>query len=160
MSINKNLKKLTKNEVLAKIFKFCTYQERSSYEVRQKLNDYPMNLNEKEEIMDEIQEENFINDRRFSEIYTSGKFRIKKWGKLKIKNGLLAKGIHKELIEESLNTIDDETYRETLNGLYRKKYAELTNETPMAKKQKLFFYLQSKGFEAYLIHDLLKEIKD
>ena len=33
--------------------------------------------------------EKFIDEQRFSESFCRGKFRIKKWGKLKIKNELI-----------------------------------------------------------------------
>ena len=79
---------ITPHQALAKAYKFCAYQERSQQEVRLKLKSFLITDDEVENIIVNLIENNFINEERFAIAFAGGKFRINKWGKLKIKAAL------------------------------------------------------------------------
>ena len=112
--------------------------------------------NEVEEVISELISTNFLNEERFAHAYTSGKFNIKKWGKLKIKQGLKLKKVPDKLIQKALNGIEMEQYLAVLLSTAEKKEATITEKDTLKKKYKLISYLQSKGFENDLIFDVLK----
>ena len=64
---------------------YCAYQERSQFEIRNKLYEWGLHQRDVEEIISELIEFNFLNEERFALAYSLGKFRIKGWGKIKIR---------------------------------------------------------------------------
>jgi regulatory protein len=147
---------LDKKQALAKAENFCAYQERSQKEVRTKLLDLGIRGDELEEIITELILNNFLNEERFALNYTSGKFNIKSWGRVKIKQGLKLKGVPEKLIQKAIFSIDDDKYLQTLENLKEKKERLLIEKDKTKRKFKLIQYLQSRGFENDLIFLVLK----
>jgi regulatory protein len=147
---------LDKKTALVKAESWCAYQERSQQEVRNKLYDWNLFPSEVEEIIAELISTNFLNEERFAHAYTSGKFNIKRWGKIKIKQGLKLKKVPDKLIQKALSGIDMDEYLAVLLATAEKKLASLTEKDALKRKFKLISYLQSKGFENDLIFDVLK----
>lgn len=148
---------LNKKQALAKAESFCVYQERSQKEVRYKLVEWGIRGDELEEILTELILNNFLNEERFAKSYTSGKFNIKKWGRIKIKQGLKLKGVPNGILQKALYSIDDDEYLNTLRRLLEKKEASLTEKDKNKRKQKLISFLQGRGFELDLVFSVLKE---
>ncbi|WP_316795642.1 regulatory protein RecX [Pedobacter agri] len=147
---------LDKKQALAKAESFCVYQERSQKEVRYKLVEWGMRGDELEEILAELITSNFLNEERFAKQYASGKFRIKKWGRVKIKQGLKLKGVPDRILQKALYSLDDDDYMQTLENLAVKKASALAESNPLKRKYKLMSYLQGRGFESDLILVVLK----
>lgn len=147
---------LDKKTALIKAESWCAYQERSQQEVRNKLYEWNLYPNEVEEVISELITTNFLSEERFAHAYTSGKFKIKKWGKIKIKQGLKLKKVPDKLIQKALNGINMDEYLEILLATAVKKAATIGEKDGLKKKYKLISYLQSKGFENDLIFDVLK----
>jgi regulatory protein len=147
---------LDKKTALAKAESWCAYQERSQQEVRNRLYEWGLHTNDVEEVITELILTNFLNEERFAFAYVSGKVNIKKWGKIKIKQGLKLKKVPDKLIQKALNGIDGDKYIANLQATAVKKSAVLNEKNPLKKKYKLITYLQSKGFETDLIYDILK----
>lgn len=145
-----------KKAALLKMANFCAYQERCQLEVRRKLMDLGMCEADADEVLMELIVQNFINEERFAKQYTSGKFNIKHWGRLKIKHGLKAKDIPEKLIQKALKDIDEGAYLNKMEWLLEKKSALLSEQNPILRQKKLQLYLQSKGYENNLIFILLK----
>ena len=111
------------------------------------------------EIILHLQSNRFLDDKRFVESFVSGKFKIKRWGKLKIKHHLLQKRIDKLAIQTGLQAIDMDLYLETLKVLAQKKFLEKKpKEDIWAIKRRLCSYLASKGYESDLIHETVAEV--
>ena len=141
-----------------KIENYCAYQERSQQQVRQKLYEYGLGTEQVEEIISELIVAGFINEERFAKIYVSGKFRLKKWGRIKIVNGLNQHKISDYCIKKGLAEIDDNDYHETLQLLLSKKKDTLANLNTTEQNNKLIRYATSKGFEYQLVVETLKQI--
>ena len=145
-----------KKTALQKAASWCAYQERSQQEVRDKLYEWQMRPSEVEEIISNLIEENFLNEERFAFAYVYGKFNIKKWGKIKIKQGLKLKRVPEPIIKKALNSIDGDEYFNTLRNLYEKKLKTEHEKNAMKRQMKLVNYLYGKGYERDLIFLLLK----
>jgi regulatory protein len=150
-------KKLDKRTALVKAESFCAYQERAQQEVRNKLYDWGLWPDEVEELISELINTNFLNEERFTLAYVSGKFNIKRWGKIKIKQGLKLKRIPDKMIAKALNTIDYDDYLKTVLAAAEKKLKTITEKDPYKKKYKLTSYLMGKGFENDVILSVLKD---
>ncbi|TAF64787.1 MAG: RecX family transcriptional regulator [Cytophagales bacterium] len=143
---------------------FCAYQERTQEEVRQRLSQWGWYGDEAEEIIVELISENFINEERFAKIYAGGKFRIKKWGRMKIKQALKNKNLSTYCIQQAMKEINDEDYENTLMALIEKKQEALQKiapeESEAIKNLKIAQYLISKGYENDWIWLCLKKWKE
>lgn len=148
-------KALSKQQAELKAQSFCAYQERSQHEVRSKLYDWGLPPRDVEMIISELIEENFLNEERFAEAYTLGKFRIKGWGRIRIKQGLKLKQVPEKLIAKSLLKIDGSDYLDKLRSLLEKKSATLSEKDHFKRRYKLLTYASAKGYEKDLIFDLL-----
>lgn len=145
------------SDYLEKIKYYCAYQERCHKEVRNKLFELSVYGDDIDEVISELIAEDFLNEERYARSYCRGKFNQKKWGRNKIINHLKFKGISEYCIKKGLTEIDDEEYQTTLAELLNKKKKELSSEKNIwIKKKKLSNYLMQKGFESYLINELLK----
>ena len=96
---------------------------------------------------------NFLNEERFAEAFVSGKFRIKKWGKIKIKQQLKQKKISDYSINKGLAQISDKDYLQTMEELLKAK--RVTAKNDWEKNAKLKRYLASKGYESSIIHEVV-----
>ncbi|WP_374164458.1 regulatory protein RecX [Arcticibacter sp. MXS-1] len=140
---------------LTKAESYCAYQERSQQEVRDKLYAFGLHSRDVEEIISNLIQNNFLNEERFATAYALGKFRMKQWGKLKIKAGLKSKRVSAALISKALKQIDQEEYYATLESVIRKKEAGLKEKNALLKKQKLAQFVAGRGFESDLIFEIL-----
>ncbi len=155
-SLKKQILKLDKKAALAKAEHYCAYQERSQQEIRSKLYEWGLWKDEVEELISELIQTNFLNEERFTMAYVSGKFKIKKWGKMKIKKGLKLKGVTEKMISNALKTIDYDEYLETILVLANKKLPAIKEKEDYKRRYKLTTYLMSKGFESNLISEVLQ----
>ena len=151
------IKKVTDEKTaLAKAEHYCTYQERSQQEVRDKLYEWGLWTDAIENIIVQLIGGNFLNEERFAKAYTRGKFNQKAWGKIKIKQGLKFKQVPDALIKKALQTIDPDSYLQTLEKVIRKKLPQITEKDPYKRRYKLQQYALGRGYEADLILDVLK----
>jgi regulatory protein len=142
-----------------KIRHFCAYQERNHKEVKEKLYSFGLYKDEVEEILSALIQENYLSEERYAVAFAGGKFRMKQWGKIKIKYELIQHGISDYCIKKALLAISIEDYRATLKKQFEAKLKLLnTEKNSYTKKRKLQTYLIQKGFEMELINELLQEI--
>lgn len=145
------------SQIKKKLADYCVYQDRSHYEVEQKLKELrTLNEDERGEILIWLIQNNFLNEERFSKSYARGKFYQKKWGKIKIKQGLKQKRIPTNLIDKGIEEINEKDYKSTLTELTEKKWNVLRESDIFLKKKKIYNYLLQKGYENYLINEILK----
>ncbi len=149
------VKVFTRQQSKAKAESYCAYQERSQHEVRSKLYDWGLHEKDVEEMISELIEENFLNEERFALAYTLGKFRIKAWGKNKIRQGLKLKRVPEKMILKALKAIDPDDYLQKLESLLEKKNSTIKESDPYRREFLLSRYAMSKGYEQDLIADVL-----
>jgi regulatory protein len=141
------------------IIHYCKYQERCHMEVRNKLFELGFGKNDVEQQLTLLIEEGLLNEERFAIAYAGGKFRIKHWGREKIKQQLKLRKISDYCIKKGLKEIDDEKYLEVLTRLADRKINELrTDRSVLSRKSKLYRYLVQKGYEKDMVLDIVKEI--
>lgn len=150
-------KQLTKEQALQKLKHYCAYQERSHSEVKEKLYSLGVWKKEHDNIIAVLIEENYLNEERFAIAFARGKFRMKQWGRIKIKYELKQKQVSEYCIKKAMKEIDDEGYRKTLQKLADEKYASLKSEQYLIRKKKTIDYLLHKGFEMELIKQALEK---
>jgi len=124
-------------QILEKARAYCAYQERSQQEVRDKLYDWGLHRTEVEQCIAELVSENYLNEQRFAIAYAGGKFRIKEWGRIKIKLALKQKKVSEYCIKKALEEINARDYKRTLNKILESKSKEVKETNPLKKKYKV-----------------------
>jgi regulatory protein len=127
--------------------------------VREKLYSLGLRKNEVEEIVAEMIEINLLNEERFATRFVGGKFRLKHWGRRKIKYELKQKGINKFIITLALREIDEEQYSKTVYKLAETKWNQLKGENFFSRQSKTNAYLLQKGYEQNLISETLQNLR-
>ena len=115
-------------EVTDRIQSFCALQDRCQWEVEKKMREWGVEEDIIKNILTDLILEKFIDEQRFSESFCRGKFRIKRWGKLKIKNELKIRKISTSCINKGLDQILDKEYYSVLKELYEKKKNSLKDK--------------------------------
>lgn len=139
--------------ILVKAASYCAYQERTQQEVRERLKKWNIFGDEAEEIISELIALNYLNEERFAKSFAGGKFRIKKWGGLKIRQELQRKGLTDYNIRVAMEEINLDDYEKELYQLIQKKYEAVSRTEPdlWKQKQKVARYAISKGFESDMV---------
>ncbi|MGN6339496.1 MAG: regulatory protein RecX [Ginsengibacter sp.] len=149
----------TPEQSLPKIKQYCAYQERCHMEVREKLYSFGLHKNEVDEIISTLITENYLNEERFAIHFAGGKFRMKQWGKIKIKQALKNKQVSEYCIRKALKEIDNNEYRKEFFKLAEQKLKTLKQEKNIfIKKRKLQDFLMQKGYEREMITDAIKNM--
>jgi regulatory protein len=145
-------------EVKHKIEQWCAYRDRCHKEVYEKLRKYGLDDEDTSALISHLIEYKFLDEQRFADSFVSGKYRIKKWGRIKISSHLKQKDIPSPCIKSALKTIDEEQYYENLKSLATKKWNEKSG-TSFERKVKVQRFLAGRGYEFDLMNDILSDLE-
>lgn len=148
-----NSKVYTVDEALAKMERYCAYQERCHQEVENKLREIRLIPEAVEKIMLHLLEHDFINETRFAKAYARGKFSIKKWGRNRIVNELKKRKVSAYNINLALLEIQDDDYQKTFDALAEKRLNQIKETNKYKKRKKLADYLLYRGWESDLVYE-------
>lgn len=150
---------LTPQQALQKIRHYCAYQERCHSEVKEKLYGYGLHSGEVETIITQLIEDNYLNELRFAEQFAGGRFRMKQWGRVRIRYELKQRRVSEYCIKKGLQVIDADAYEHTLQQLAEQKWEQLRRErNVLVRRKKLQAYLLQKGYESDHIQAALKHL--
>jgi regulatory protein len=152
----KKQKIYTKNQAYKKACDYCAYQERCQQEVRDKIYSWGMHSEEVEAVIAQLISDGFINEERFAKTFAGGKFRIKKWGKVKIKKELKVRKISEYCISRAMEEIGEKEYLKSLKEIISKKTKEIKEKNLFKKANKIAAYCISRGYESEIVWDVLK----
>jgi regulatory protein len=146
-------------KALQKAKHYCAYQERCHSEVREKLYSFNLRKKEVEALLAQLIEENYLNEERFALAFAGGKFRMKKWGREKIRHALKQKRVSDYCIRKAVALLSNEDYNKTFTMVANKKLQLLsTQKNIFIKKRKLRDHLLQKGYESELINEWMRSI--
>jgi regulatory protein len=153
-------KYLTKEQALQKAKHYCGYQERCHSEVKEKLYGFGLHKQAVEECLSCLIEENYLNEERFAQQFAGGKFRMKQWGRSKIKYELKQRQVSEYCIKKGLKEIDEDDYIKTLDKLATEKWdTQKSEKNIFIKLRKTQDYLMQKGYETELIKQALQNLQ-
>lgn len=154
----KSIKTYTIEEAKRALEHYCIYQDRCHKEVEEKLSKMRLIPEAIELIISHLIEENFLNETRFAQSFARGKFRIKKWGRIRITRELKARNITDYNIKTALKEIEESEYLETLENLIHRKIEFIQEPDYYKKRKKITDFLLRQGFESSLIFELTSDL--
>lgn len=133
------------SDIMVKMERYCAYQERCEADVRKKMTGLTISSAQREEILRRLKDQSFVDDARFAALFVRGKMRENQWGRLKIRQGLYAKGVAPAIIDQAIAGIDPDEYTAMLAATVDKW--KRFNQADADDRAKLIRALLTKGFE-------------
>jgi regulatory protein len=147
----------SKADALVKLQRYCAYQDRCHQEVRSKLIELGCYGQDLEEVMASLIEEKFLDEERFARSFARGKFRMKQWGRTRIRQELKLRNISDYCIRKAMTEISEQDYLKTLEEILEKRATQIGEANDFERKGKLAQYAMSRGFEGDLIWKALDD---
>jgi regulatory protein len=151
---------LSYEEALTKAERYCAYQDRCHSEVRSKLLEWGVYGDRLEEVMAQLVVDQFLDEERFARSYCRGKFRIKRWGRERLRRELRYRKVSDYCIRKGLSEIEEDDYKQALREVLEKKNRTETEADPYRRRQKLAAYAQRKGYEWPLIWAAIERMEE
>ena len=146
-------------KALNKALALTARSEKSIDEIRSKLKTWGIeDRNEIAEIIEQLIDEKFIDEKRYAKMYVADKLKFNRWGVNKIKVMLKSKGIKESAIESALESINQEEYVAALKNELEKKRSSVKAKNQYDLRGKLMRYALSKGYESDLIHIVINQL--
>jgi regulatory protein len=149
---------LSLEQALQKARHFCGYQERCHHDVKEKLYSFGLRRQDVDAALATLIEEDYLNEERFAVQFAGGHFRLKQWGKVKIRYELKQRQVSDYCIKKALAAIEEDDYLKTLGRLAAGKWETLKGETAFVRRGKLQEYLVRKGYEPDRIAEVIKDL--
>ena len=150
-------KVITYEQALLKATQLCSKSEHCKSEITDKLfawgiSDRPT----QEKILDYLEENNYLDEKRYARAFCNDKLRYQGWGRRKIQMMLQMKKLPEYAIDEAIGDIDESIYVEVLQKALKQKLNSLP-ETLSAREQaqKILQFLMQRGF---LYEEISKQI--
>lgn len=147
---------MKKEKALQKAAALCSAQERCVSDIIKKLQEWECEETDIDAIISTLQQQKFLDDERYTQLFVKSKLRNNKWGRIKIEFTLKQKGVDNGVIQNALDSIDENEYFSTLEQLLQAKVKTIKARNDFDKKTKLFRFASAKGFEFELINKVVQ----
>jgi len=148
---------MPKEVALGKATALCSQSEHCKAQIMEKLSLWGVSVQDAYNIIDYLEKEKYIDNKRFVRAYCHDKFCYNHWGRIKIRQMLRHLRLSDEEIEEGMQAINDDDYLEALNDVLQAKDRSLREKDIYLRKAKLVRHLLSRGFETDLAVDAVNE---
>ena len=137
-------------------YRFLSHRDRSVRETADHLKKKGFESAVVQETLRYLQEANYLDDRRFAEHWARTRAENKQFGKYRLRQELIGKGLSKDLIDDTLDTLF-ETVKEIdlARAVVEKKLPSMQDLPADKRKNRLVGLLQRKGFSLDIIYKVL-----
>ena len=156
------LEKVMNENVYYQIYNMAlTYIEikmRTSKEIKDYLNKKNFNTKLIDEVLDRLNKEGYLNEEKYIDAFVNDKVNLTNWGPYKIKKSLLDLELDETLINNKLNTINENIWNGKIEKIINKKLNSLKNKSNYMVKNKLKIDLYNLGYDNNLIEENLNNL--
>ena len=135
---------------LKKLQQICSRQEKCKADVVDYLIRHGIPQQLHEPVIQSLTADKFIDEERYARAAVQDKFRLNRWGRIKIRYFLRSKRIPEKTIQNAMDLIDEDHYRRILEQELKKKALSLKKDEAETRKAKLLHFAASRGFEEEL----------
>ncbi len=147
-------------QALSTLQSYCAYQDRCHQDARQRLADLGVYGDRAEQIIVDLINEKFLDEERFARSFARGKFRMKKWGRMRIERELKQRKISPYCIRKAMTEIDESDYIATMHAeINRRDASEKKAKHPYLRRRKIADYMYKRGFESGLVWQALDDLE-
>lgn len=156
------LEKVMNENIYYEIYNMAlTYIEikmRTSKEIKDYLNKKNFNTKLIDEVLDRLNKEGYLNEEKYIDAFVNDKVNLTNWGPYKIKKSLLDLELDETLINNKLNTINENIWNGKIEKIINKKLNSLKNKSTYMVKNKLKIDLYHLGYDNNLIEENLNNL--
>lgn len=131
---------------------------KSEKELKLKLSDKGYDDESINTAIEKLKANKYINDDDYCKKFINDKINISKYGKRRIKEALINKGIDRELIEKNISYVSQDDETKIAYALAEKKLKSLTDAEPIKKKMKISSFLLNKGFDYEIVNKISSKL--
>ena len=156
--------KKAQTAVLARLQKWCGIRDRSEREARLKADELlakipalsPNGVREEvqEAMLIALKEDGFLDDARCAASYARVHHEHKGWGPLKVKAGLMSRGIAGRVADDAIRGIPEDAWREKAELLLRRRQSELEGH-----RDRVVRWLMQRGFPQHMVWSVLDHVE-
>jgi regulatory protein len=146
---------MTCEQALNRSANYCGQSERCIFDVRKKLDAWEIAKDEQDKIILRLQQEKFLDERRYCRAFVNDKTKYARWGAFKIELELKNKQIPEDLIRESLENLNPEENRERLRQLIDRKRKTVNGKDEFEIREKLVRFAVGRGFPLEEVETIL-----
>ena len=158
MKIQKKKTMMSENQVKKKALNLLSRRDHYKKELKYKLIKRGFSAEKIEDILQELINDGYLNDKKFAEEWIKNRINKKPRGKNLIKAELLEKGVDKKIIETKLNNLLDPDKEKQMAEILTDKWLNKRNCKNKETKEKLYRYLKNKGFNDEIIRKIITDI--
>jgi Uncharacterized protein conserved in bacteria len=140
------MKTVSYEQALTRLAAYCSRSERCVQDVRKKLDQWEISLQEQSQIIQTLQKEKFLDENRYASAFVRDKARFNGWGIYRIRLELKKRELPAEIITNAIHQLDSEETINRLADLLKKKSDSVKAKTEWEAKQKLIRFALSRGF--------------
>ena len=154
-------KPLEYEEALARCADLCNRSEQCTPDLLEKMKRWGLGFHDAHKVIEVLEDMRYVDDHRFVRAYARDKVCYSGWGRYKVERGLIMKRIPRDLIDEAMDGIEEEEYREIAQGIAASKLRQLRTDNPdYETKVKVLRHLLQRGFEMGIARQALLEVLD
>ena len=137
-------------------YRYLSHRDRSTRETADHLKKKGFEEAVVQKTLRDLKEASYLDDRRFAEHWARTRAENRQYGKFRLRQELIGKGLSKELIDETLDTLF-ETVKEIdlARTVVEKKLPTMQDLPSDKRKNRLIGLLQRKGFSSDVIYKVL-----
>jgi regulatory protein len=143
-------------DILLRLQEWCAEAERAPMDLKRKLMRMKLDISHFPSILERLETAGFMSSERYILAFIDRQSRIKKWGKKKIQQALLTKGLSSRPDHFERAGFTEEEGKIRLIAILQKKNSGLREPDPAKRKAKLIRFALSRG---YTLTDILSVLK-
>ena len=149
---------MTEKEAYSRASALCSKSEKCMSDIRKKLFDWHVELEEHDAVIDALVENKYIDEERFATYFVRDKHRFNGWGRVKIRHHLSQKKIPSYLIEQAFEEIKESAYMEMLSHALEVKNRSVKAENTYERRVKLMRFAAGRGYTPDEISKALEDL--
>ena len=134
-------------------YRYIDRRERTVAEVRRHLETKGVQAQTIDDVLRALREDGQLDDARFARLFAEDKRELEHWGSDRIRSGLIARGIERDVAEPALCDRDTETELDRALGLLHRRFPSPPGDR--RGRDRALGVLLRKGYESELALDAL-----
>lgn len=148
---------LTSENALSRAAALCARCEQCTPDLIKKLTAWGLTQTDVKKVIAELKRLRFVDDSRFAKAYAHDKLHFSGWGRRKIAQGLWAKRLQRDIIDEACDDFEEEEYHDIALKVIANKAGSLKEDPHSYEwRAKLFRFGVMRGFESSLVSEIIK----
>lgn len=137
----------TAAEAHQSLMRLCSRAEKSTGDAYRLMRTWGVPESKQQEVVNRLVAQRFIDNRRYAEAYAREKSQLAGWGARKIAMQLRAKGVEREIIAETIASLDTDAQIDKLHEKLRRKLRTTKAANSYELRGKLLRYALGLGYD-------------